>query len=128
MKLSRHFDSSEFDCKCGCGKRPQTMPPQELLDCLEKIREAFDAPIIINSGYRCQEHNARVGGAKSSRHLKGDAVDFTIKGIKTVDAYNYVLKAFGEKPYGIAIKRRENPYGGFVHLDVRGKKARWEYK
>nr|WP_257534868.1 hypothetical protein [Helicobacter winghamensis] len=40
-----------------------------------------------------------------------------------------MLEVFGEEPLGIAIKRNpNNPFAGFVHLDTRGKKARWEYK
>lgn len=42
---------------------------------LDKIREAFGAPIIINSGYRCPELNKAVGGSKTSHHKYGYAVD-----------------------------------------------------
>lgn len=128
MKLSQHFDSKEFDCKCGCLSRPPKMPPDELINCLEEIRTNFNAPVIINSGYRCEEYNRFIGGAKSSRHVVGDAVDFVVRGVKTAEVYAFVLHKYGSKPYGIAIKRNKaNSYAGFVHLDVRGKKARWEY-
>ncbi|EAL2267956.1 peptidase M15 family protein, partial [Campylobacter coli] len=39
-----------------------------------------------------------------------------------------VLNTYGERSLGIAIKHNFNdPYAGFVHLDTRGKKARWTY-
>ena len=31
---------------------------------LDPIREAWGAPIIVNSGYRCEELNKAVGGAQ----------------------------------------------------------------
>lgn len=48
---------------------------QELIDFLNPIREAWGSPIKVTSGYRCPQLNARVGGAKTSAHLKGFAAD-----------------------------------------------------
>lgn len=42
---------------------------------LQPMREAYGKPIIITSGYRCPELNAKVGGSKASQHMKGQAVD-----------------------------------------------------
>ena len=42
---------------------------------LDPIREAWGAPILVSSGYRCKELNALVGGAKNSHHLLGCAAD-----------------------------------------------------
>lgn len=42
---------------------------------LDEIREKYGKPIIITSGYRCQELNKKVGGKSNSFHLKGLAAD-----------------------------------------------------
>ena len=42
---------------------------------LDPIREAWGAPIVVSSGYRCKELNELVGGAKNSHHLLGCAAD-----------------------------------------------------
>ena len=42
---------------------------------LDPLREAWGRPIIVNSGYRSAELNSKIGGAKSSQHLTGCAVD-----------------------------------------------------
>lgn len=44
---------------------------------LNPIREEFGEPIYINSGYRCEKLNKKVGGSTNSAHKKGLAVDMT---------------------------------------------------
>ena len=44
---------------------------------LDPLREAWGKPIIVTSGYRCQELNKAVGGVKTSHHLSGMAADIT---------------------------------------------------
>ncbi|RTH72582.1 YcbK family protein [Campylobacter jejuni] len=129
MKENKYFKESEFKCKCGKCELPKNVPSDELVDILCEIREHFNSPITINSGYRCAAHNAKVGGAKTSQHTVGSAVDFVVKGVKTKDVYNYVISKYGDRPLGIAFKfNNQDEYAGFVHLDTRGRKARWEYK
>lgn len=48
----------------------------ELVDMLlDPLRDAWGAPLIVNSGYRCQELNKAVKGSKTSAHLAGWAAD-----------------------------------------------------
>lgn len=42
---------------------------------LDPLRDAWGAPIIVTSGYRCQRLNKAVGGASNSQHLYGQAAD-----------------------------------------------------
>lgn len=44
---------------------------------LDPLRESFGEPIIINSGYRCEELNRLVGGVSNSQHVFGQAADIT---------------------------------------------------
>jgi uncharacterized protein YcbK (DUF882 family) len=37
-------------------------------------------PVTVNSTCRSRRHNARVGGARRSHHLTGNAVDFRVSG------------------------------------------------
>ena len=41
----------------------------------QPTREHFDKPIYISSGYRSKELNKLIGGASSSQHSKGEAID-----------------------------------------------------
>ncbi len=77
MKLSAHFDSVEFECKCGCGKNNAS---PELVRMLEKLYDLMGASaIIVNSGCRCPVHSVRVGGGESDAHTRGIAADIVVK-------------------------------------------------
>lgn len=85
---------------------------------LDQVRELLgNRPLYVNSWYRPSAVNRRVGGAKWSRHLFGDAADIRSN---TMSAYNiyHVLNPKHQKG-GLG------KYSSFVHLDLRGHKARW---
>lgn len=42
---------------------------------LNNLRHFYGKPIIVTSGYRCPELNAKVGGVPNSAHLYGYAAD-----------------------------------------------------
>ena len=44
---------------------------------LDPLREAWGAPIKVNSGYRCPKLNRLVGGTPNSQHQLGEAADIT---------------------------------------------------
>ena len=115
MKLSEHFNRSEFACKCGCGF---DTVDAELILVLEEIRSIFHKPINISSGARCAEHNAEQGGKPNSQHLLGRAADIWITGTSPLDIYNFIGSVYPDS-YGLAV------YRTFVHIDTRNKKARW---
>jgi len=64
----------EFACPC-CGKNE--MDPR-FLAILDETRSRSPVPWVITSGYRCEKHNAEVGGKPDSAHTKGLAVDIAI--------------------------------------------------
>lgn len=115
MKVSEHFDSKEFECKCGCGKFIQN---DELINLLECIRATFDSSIKINSGTRCEKHNKEEDGAEDSQHLFGTAADIVVKGV-SADLVQAKLKSWFPDSHGIG------SYDNFTHIDVRKEKARW---
>ena len=49
---------------------------------LDPLRERYGKPIRVTSGYRSKEVNERVGGAPTSQHTKGEAVDFVCEDMK----------------------------------------------
>lgn len=49
---------------------------------LNPAREALGVTVYVNSGYRCPELNAAVGGTATSQHTTGEAADITTKSRK----------------------------------------------
>ena len=79
IQLSPHFRLSEF---LNLDKHPDNIPSMQAMvnmtyGCLTLLEPARQlvGPIIINSGYRSEEVNSRVGGVKNSQHLTGQAAD-----------------------------------------------------
>lgn len=125
IQLSKHFHSSEFDCRggdeCGCGGRGDRMHPV-LIKLLEKWREISGGyPFYINSGYRCYIHNSNVSGsANNSQHMYWTAADVACP--PELDVWDFAWYAEqtevdGYKFDGIGIYPPER--GNFVHVDVR---------
>lgn len=120
VKLSTYFTSNEFDCH-GSGCCSSTLINPELVKYLQKIREHFNAPITITSGYRCTTHNSRVGGATGSRHTKGDAADIVVKGVSPREVAKYA-ESIGIKGIGLYETSAD---GFFTHIDTRPTKSFW---
>ena len=68
---------------------------------LDPLREAWGAPIIITSGYRCEALNARVGGVKNSYHTRGMAADIRPKNGFVDKLYLLIGRMFVTRKMGI---------------------------
>lgn len=87
LRLTEHFTLREFERSAvaeanGIDNRvpSQFIPTLEQLckTILEPLREFAQQPIIISSGYRCNQLNAKVGGAYASQHTLGEAADIRL--------------------------------------------------
>lgn len=123
MKLSENFHSDEFACRCGCGLLklspilPVALEKFRALCCKELGR---DAPVLIDSGCRCERHNAAEGGKGASQHLLGSAVDCHVYGLSTMDLYRLAVQVPEFRGFGVGFGR--------FHADVRpGPIVRWRY-
>ena len=57
----------------------------------EPLREWVGHPIKVNSFYRSEKLNKRIGGALSSAHISGQAIDITSLGGKTnLEMFHYI--------------------------------------
>jgi uncharacterized protein YcbK (DUF882 family) len=119
MQLSTHFSSTEFTCKCGCGKSDVT---PELVELLEAIRKYANAPIIVISGRRCERHNKKWGGKLHSQHLLGNAADIHIKGMTPRKAHQFIQELHQSNKCHVG---GLGSYSTFTHVDARKDVARW---
>ena len=73
-RLTSHFSVGEFRCKCG--KSHDIKIDGELVEKLEELYNLLDcSKIIVNSGYRCPDHDKNVGGSGGGMHTNGQAAD-----------------------------------------------------
>ena len=72
--MTQYFNYSEFECSCGKNETERA-----LIDQLNFARETAEVPFVINSGFRCEKHNADAGGKPDSSHLTGLAADIKCK-------------------------------------------------
>ena len=87
LRLSEHFMLSEFERSETAEKYgiDNTVPSQYIpalqqlcREVLEPLRAFVGGPIVISSGYRCNQLNVKVGGAYASQHTMGEAADIRL--------------------------------------------------
>lgn len=117
IQLSKNFKLDEFKCKCG--KCDPILVDEALVTWLQKIRDHFGKSVNINSGYRCEAHNSspKVGGSKSSHHVKGKAADIRVEGVTPVEVAKYA-ESIGIQRIGL--------YDTFVHIGSATTKSFWK--
>lgn len=75
----RELIKSDTAIRKGIKNIPNKQEEQNLNALVDKIldplREAYKKPIIVTSGFRCEELNRLVGGSKTSQHRTGQAAD-----------------------------------------------------
>ena len=108
-QISENFKVKEF--KCNDGSDTILIDVDFVRTKLQDIRTHFGAPVTINSAYRTATYNAKVGGAKSSYHMKGQAFDIVVKGHTPAEVARYA------KQIGVLGVIQ---YNTFTHVDSRG--------
>ncbi|GLB53061.1 hypothetical protein NBRC110019_21010 [Neptunitalea chrysea] len=125
MKLTTNFSKEEFDSHDGAQMSNDILGNIKMVaQNLQVLRDYFGKPIKVNSGYRSPEHNAKVGGSPSSQHKLGKAADIVVSGEtpeRVLETIEQLIDTGQMQQGGLGL------YDTFVHYDIRGTKARWDY-
>ena len=153
IKLTPHFTLKQFLCK-QAGEYPKYLIVRErLLLKLEYLLERTNEKgyrietFGFISGYRTPYYNKSIKNVQYSRHVYGGAADIIIDqdqngsmddlnkdGVideKDVQIfYDIVEGEYSKERYkpfigGLGFYRKNGRHNGFIHVDVRGSKARW---
>ena len=114
--LSTNFRVREFACNDGSDT---VLISDELVTLLQKIRDHFGRATVINSGYRTDSYNQKIGGASKSQHVLGTAADIVVSGVDPLAVAQYA-EFLMQKSGGIGV------YQTFTHVDVRSTRSRWD--
>lgn len=122
MRLTEHFDSSEWDSRDGvpCPRAYARQARKLCTKYLEPLRAAY-GPVTVVSGFRSSKHNERVGGAPLSMHLDRPgryvaAADVRCRRGSPAE-WHELLDGLGVPGLGL--------YDTHVHVDNRPYRARW---
>lgn len=105
-----YFSRKEMECK-GTGECDMN---EGFMSKLIKVREKYNKPMIITSGFRHPAHNMVVGGVRNSPHTQGRAADIHVVG---KDAYRLIRIAIEAGMTGIGVSQRGQHEKRFIHLD-----------
>ena len=146
IKLSEHFTLGELtvtNVKTADGRSAQgdallakNIPShvaienlKRLCKWLEHLRAQYNLlyddgshPIVINSGYRSEEVNKRVGGSPTSNHLTGCAADIRVFGIEQAMRYAVILLNYADntmQEFDELLIERSKKGTYWVHFAVR---------
>lgn len=125
----RHFTAAEL-VQSHKGSPPQSMWGHIVATALlaDKIRDAWQEPVRVVSGYRSREYNAKVGGSKKSMHMEFRAMDLT-----PANGQVAMFTAIAEQI--VAAERRAGLniglglYDTFIHIDTSaptGRNRTWD--
>ena len=114
--LSPHFSTDEFRDPTAV----EVLVTAALVNGLEELRLIVGKPVVVTSGYRSPAHNAQVGGVSHSYHTTGEAADIKVEGLTVFELYTAADQVPSFENGGVGIYD-----GGFIHVDVRGTRARW---
>lgn len=88
------------------------------LERFRALQNAVGRSLPVVSGFRDPVRNARAGGAKSSQHKNGNALDIDVSGLSREERLNVIRQASAAGFAGIGV------YENSIHVDV-GSRRSW---
>jgi len=136
MKLTTNFSLAELTAsqvasRNGLNNNPTAGQIENLKklceSILQPIRNHYDAPVIVSSGFRSPELCIRIGSSIDSQHAKGQAADIQVVGIDNKALAKYIKENLDFDQLILEYyKEEEGPHSGWVHVSYVGKGNRKE--
>ena len=134
MKLTENFDLNELT-KSQVAERkglPNNPSPDQIKalqklaeSVLQPLRNHYESPVIITSGYRSAELCLAIGSSIESQHAKGQAADLEIIGVSNYDTALWIKNNLDFDQLILEFwKGEDEPNSGWIHVSYVGKKNR----
>ena len=123
MKLSTNFTLEELTIsQTALRNNIDNTPDKEEIENLKKLcinilqplRDDFELPLVVSSGFRSKELSSLVGSKITSQHCSGCAADFIIPSVDNKKVFKHIIENL---PFDQAILEyytEEN--GGWIHV------------
>jgi len=123
MKLSSNFTLEELTISQTALRNNIANTPNEeeienlkklCINILQPLRDDFELPLVISSGFRSKELSSLVGSKPTSQHCIGSAADFTIPGVDNKKVFKHIIENL---PFDQAILEYYNEdNSGWIHV------------
>tara|TARA_A100000171_G_scaffold20865_1_gene19266 strand:+ start:2459 stop:2923 length:465 start_codon:yes stop_codon:yes gene_type:complete len=126
MQLSKNFSLQELTksqtaTRLGIDNTPNKAQIINLtnlcVNILQKVRDRFAKPVIINSGFRCVELCEAIGSSSKSQHASGSAADIEVMTLDNKVLAEWIKKNLIFDQLILEFyKESEGPRSGWVHV------------
>jgi hypothetical protein len=122
MNLSPHFTLAELTrTSSGLANVPTDAEVKALtalcVTLLEPVRNRF-GPVSIHSGFRSKAVNAKIGGSKTSQHMRGEAADFHCPGATLEDVMRWIVVESGLSYGQVILEGHTAGEPTWIHLSL----------
>ena len=132
MRLSPHFTldemlKSQTALRMGLDNSPGPDQLEALVSlcefALEPIRNHYERPVIVSSGFRALAVNKAIGSKDKSQHTKGQAADIESPGLDNLELYYWIAENLDFDQLILEYYSGE-PSSGWVHVSYVGSENR----
>lgn len=92
---------------------------EELIEFLDGVRAAWGSALLVSSGFRCEELNEKVGGAKTSAHRVGYGVDLIPANNKKGKLFEFMKEYLKDKDFDELILETNSQGSVWCHFALK---------
>jgi len=124
MRLSENFTLDELvksheAIRLGISNKPNVQEIESLkilcTKILQPVRNHFNLPLSVSSGYRSVALCEAIGSSPKSQHTRGEAADFEIFGIHNKDVSDWIVKNLDYDQCILEFWNSNDPNSGWIH-------------
>ena len=94
---------------------------------LQPVRDYFQKPVTISSGYRSPELSQKIGSSSRSQHCKGQAADFEVPGVSNKELADFINENLNFDQVILEFHNPDEINSGWVHASYTDDRNRSEY-
>ena len=124
MNLTKNFSLKEMTqsqtaLRSGIDNEPNAEQIENLkqlcINILQPLRDYYELPIKITSGFRSEKLSKQIGGSEKSQHCKGEAADFEIPSVDNKQAASHIKNNFDFDQLILEYYDKHDINSGWIH-------------